>query len=40
MNRYNLSLKKLDGMQFNLFKDEWKISKDLSVNYIAKFLKN
>ena len=36
----NLSLKKLDGMQFNLIKDEWRISKDLSVNYIAKFLKN
>jgi 2-polyprenyl-6-hydroxyphenyl methylase/3-demethylubiquinone-9 3-methyltransferase len=36
----NLSLKKLDGMQFNLIKDEWGISKDLSVNYIAKFLKN
>ena len=36
----DLYLKKLDGMQFNLIKDEWKISKDLSVNYIAKFLKN
>ncbi|MDC3175280.1 bifunctional 2-polyprenyl-6-hydroxyphenol methylase/3-demethylubiquinol 3-O-methyltransferase UbiG [Candidatus Pelagibacter sp.] len=35
-----LSLKKLDGMNFNLIKDEWGISKDLSVNYIAKFLKN
>ena len=35
----NLSLKKLDGMHFNLIKDEWGISKDLSVNYIAKFLK-
>ena len=36
----NLSLKKLDGMHFNILKDEWGISKDLSVNYIAKFLKN
>ena len=35
----NLSLKKIDGMHFNLIKDEWGISKDLSVNYIAKFLK-
>ena len=35
----NLSLKKLDGMHFNIIKDEWGISKDLSVNYIAKFLK-
>ena len=38
--RYNLSLNKLDGMNFNIIKDEWSISKDLSVNYIAKFIKN
>tara|TARA_Y100001936_G_C16043229_1_gene652977 strand:- start:1000 stop:1722 length:723 start_codon:yes stop_codon:yes gene_type:complete len=36
----NLSLDKLDGMKFNIIKDEWNISKDLSVNYIAKFIKN
>ncbi len=36
----NLSLKKLDGMHFNIIKDEWYITKDLSVNYIAKFLKS
>ena len=36
----NLSLKRLDGMHFNLVKDEWSITKDLSVNYIGKFLKN
>ncbi len=36
----NLSLKKLDGMHFNIIKDEWGISKDLSINYIAKFLKS
>ena len=36
----NLSLDKLDGMSFNIVKDEWKISKDLSINYIAKFIKN
>ena len=36
----NLSLKKFDGMHFNIIKDEWSITKDLSVNYIAKFLKN
>ncbi len=38
--KYNLNLKKLDGMNFNIIKDEWNISKDLSINYIAKFLKN
>ena len=39
LSKNNLSLKKLDGMHFNLIKDEWGISKDLSVNYIAKCLK-
>ena len=38
--RYNLYINKLDGMNFNLIKDEWSVSKDLSVNYIAKFIKN
>ena len=38
--KYNLSLNKLDGMNFNIIKDEWSISKDLSINYIAKFIKN
>ena len=36
----NLSLKKIDGMNFNILKDEWNVSKDLSVNYIAEFKKN
>ena len=36
----NLSLKKLDGMSFNILKDEWNVSKDLSINYIAKFIKD
>ena len=36
----NLDLKKIDGMNFNILKDEWNVSKDLSVNYIAKFKKN
>ena len=38
--KYNLSLNRLDGMNFNIIKDEWSISRDLSVNYIAKFVKN
>ena len=36
----NVNLKKIDGMNFNILKDEWNVSKDLSVNYIAKFKKN
>ena len=40
LTKNNLSLKKFDGMHFNIIKDEWSITNDLSVNYIAKFLKN
>tara|TARA_B100000787_G_scaffold169855_1_gene162578 strand:+ start:52 stop:774 length:723 start_codon:yes stop_codon:yes gene_type:complete len=36
----NLVLNRLDGMHFNIIKDEWNISKDTSINYIAKFIKN
>ena len=36
----NLNLKKIDGMNFNILKDEWNVSRDLSVNYIAEFKKN
>ena len=35
-----LSLKKLDGMKFNILNDSWKISNDTSVNYIIKLKKN
>ena len=36
----NLTLDDLKGFKFNLISDEWKISDDKSVNYIAKFIKN
>jgi len=36
----SLSLKKLDGMKFNILDNSWKISKDTSVNYIVKLKKN
>jgi len=36
----NLSLKKLDGMKFNILNNSWKVSNDTSVNYIVKFKKN
>ena len=35
----NLMLAKIDGVNFNIFKNEWEISKDESVNYIVKFKK-
>jgi len=36
----SLILKKLDGMKFNILDNSWKVSRDTSVNYIAKFIKN
>ena len=36
----NLSLRKIDGMKFNILDNSWKISKDTSINYIVKFKKN
>jgi len=36
----NLTLDDLSGVKFNLINNEWKISNDKSVNYIAKFVKN
>ena len=40
LKKNNLKLDRLDGMKFNLLTDEWKVSKDKSINYIAKFVKN
>ena len=40
LQKYNLELDSLDGMKFNLIKDEWFLSSDKSVNYIGKFIKN
>ncbi len=39
LEKYNLKLDKLDGMKFNLLKDEWSVSSDMSINYITKFIK-
>jgi len=36
----SLSLKKLDGMKFNIMDNSWKLSNDTSVNYIIKLIKN
>ena len=40
LKNYNLNLDEINGMQFNIFTDKWRISEDKSVNYIAKFIKN
>jgi|TARA_B100000579_G_C22796766_1_gene837533 2-polyprenyl-6-hydroxyphenyl methylase/3-demethylubiquinone-9 3-methyltransferase len=36
----NLIKKKLDGLNFNIINNEWKIDSDTSVNYIMKLSKN
>ena len=36
----NLSVEKVDGMKLNILTDRWSVSKDKSVNYIAKFIKD
>ena len=40
LSKNNLKIEKIDGMNFDIFKDEWNISKDTSINYITKFVKN
>ena len=39
-SKNRLKLDRLDGMNFNIIKDEWSVSSDTSINYIAKFIKN
>ena len=39
LNKNNLKLEKLDGMNFNIIKDEWTVSSDTSINYIVKSIK-
>jgi len=36
----NLILRKLDGMNFSILDNSWKVSDDTSVNYITKFVKS
>tara|TARA_B100000768_G_C11160653_1_gene324363 strand:- start:111 stop:833 length:723 start_codon:yes stop_codon:yes gene_type:complete len=40
LKKNNLRLDQIDGMKFDLVTDKWSISRDKSVNYIAKFIKN
>ncbi len=39
LSKNNLKLENLDGMNFNMIKDEWSISSDTSINYIVKSIK-
>ena len=40
LEKNDLRLDRVDGMNFNLIKDRWSVGNDKSVNYIAKFIKN
>ena len=40
LEKNDLKLDKVDGMNFNLLKNKWSVGNDKSVNYIAKFIKN
>ena len=40
LKKNDLTLDKIDGMNFNLLKNKWSVGNDKSVNYIAKFIKN
>ena len=40
LEKNDLKLDKIDGMNFNLIKNKWSVGNDKSVNYIAKFIKN
>ena len=39
LNKNNLKLEKLDGMNYNIISDEWSVSSDTSINYIVKSIK-
>ena len=39
LKSHSCKLDRLDGMNFNLVKDNWSVGLDKSVNYIAKFTK-
>ena len=40
LEKYNFNLKAIDGMKFNIIKNEWDISADTSINYIGQLIKN
>jgi len=40
LKKNDFSVERLDGMKFNILTDKWSISKDKSINYIGKFIKN
>ena len=40
LSKFNMKMIKTDGVKFNPILDKWNLSKDTSINYISKFIKN
>ena len=40
LKKYNLKLSAIDGLKFDILKNEWNFNEDKSVNYITKFIKD
>ena len=40
LSKFNMTMIKTDGVKFNPILDKWNLSKDTSINYISKFIKN
>ncbi|AFS47890.1 3-demethylubiquinone-9 3-methyltransferase [alpha proteobacterium HIMB5] len=40
LSKFDLTMIKTDGVKFNPILDKWSLSKDTSINYISKFIKN
>jgi 2-polyprenyl-6-hydroxyphenyl methylase/3-demethylubiquinone-9 3-methyltransferase len=40
LKKNNLTLNKIDGLKFDILKDEWNLSTDKSINYITQFIKS
>ncbi len=40
LEKNDLRLDRVDGMNFSLIRNKWSVGNDKSVNYIAKFIKN
>ena len=40
LSKLDMTMIKTDGVKFNPILDKWSLSKDTSINYISKFIKN
>ena len=40
LSKFDMTMIKTDGVNYNPILDKWSLSKDTSINYISKFIKN